>query len=249
MRAELVDTSRWQGKVDAAAIKAAGFCGIVARCTTGFSGSNQPDPFYLGTQAAALELGMIFGAYHLLVPSNRSPKEEAKAFLRHVGQAHLYVLDTELRSGLDPHEVVDQCWTWLQAVEQLSGRRPIVYTGSWFWDGASYVGAATPAGWEKDYDLWEAEYTLQLPRGGVETSQAPIGNPGDLSDGFVGWKFWQWTSSGRPFGVQSQSLDFDVFNGSEEELRAYLGMGPKPQTLEERVAMLETEARANGWGI
>jgi len=144
---------------------------------------------------------------------------------------------------------VDQCWTWLQAVEQLSGRRPIVYTGSWFWDGASYVGAATPAGWEKDYDLWEAEYTLQLPRGGVETSQAPIGNPGDLSDGFVGWKFWQWTSSGRPFGVQSQSLDFDVFNGSEEELRAYLGMGPKPQTLEERVAMLETEARANGWGI
>src|SRR3990172_2802400 len=103
MRAALVDTSRWQGTVDAAAIKAAGFCGIVSRCTVGWDGSNQPDPFYLGTQAAALEL----------------------------------------RSGLDPHEVVDQCWTWLQAVEQLSGRRPIVYTGSWFWDGAPYVGAAT----------------------------------------------------------------------------------------------------------
>jgi len=37
MRAALVDVSRYQGMIDGSRIKAAGFCGIIARCTIGFA--------------------------------------------------------------------------------------------------------------------------------------------------------------------------------------------------------------------
>ncbi|MGH2621996.1 MAG: GH25 family lysozyme, partial [Anaerolineales bacterium] len=187
--------------------------------------------------------------YHVLFPVNRNPAGEAAAFATHAGDVDLIVLDLERTDGLPAQAVLDQARVWLIEAEAHFGKRPVIYTGSWFWDGPSYVGPATPAGWEFQYDLWEAEYTRQFPWGGVDPSQAPIGQPMDLSDGFVGWKFWQWTSAGKPTGVQSGSLDYDVFNGTEAELRVYLGLAPPPATCEQQVAILNREAALRGWNL
>jgi len=241
-RAAVVDTSRYQLQVEGAPIKAAGFCGIISRCTIGtrYDGSavGLKLEYYLRAQQQAREHALIFGGYHVLWPENRDPLAEAHHYLANSGETDLDVLDVELTGGRSAADVVGQAQSWLERVAVSRGRLPLVYTGSWFWDAPGYVGGATPAGWERRYGLIEAEYTRQLPRGGVLPDQAPTGEPGDLSDGFDGWKFWQWTSSGRPFGVQSQSLDYSIFNGTEEELRAYLGLGPKPVTIEEKVERL-----------
>jgi GH25 family lysozyme M1 (1,4-beta-N-acetylmuramidase) len=253
MRAAVVDSSRYQGMLDAAKIKAAGFCGIVARCTIGFlqdgSSIGRGLDFYRNSQQQARDNGLIFGGYHVLRPENRNPVREAENYAASAGPTDLDIVDIELMSGQTASVVIAQAQTLIVQFETLRGRKPVIYTGSWFWDGPSYIGSVTPAGWEQNYALWEAEYTRQLPRGGVEPSWAPVGEPGDLSDGFGGWKFWQWTSSGRPFGVQSQSLDYDIFNGTEEELRQFLGLTDPPPTLEDRVSVLEREATAHGWNL
>ena len=242
MRAAIIDTSRYQLMLDGAPIKAAGFCGIIARCTVGLRFDGSPVglrlEYFERAREQARKHGLIFGAYHVLWPENQNPLAEADHFLAHAGQTDLDVLDMELIHGLPPGNVAGQGHGWLKRVRSARSRSPLVYTGSWFWDADAYLGKATPAGWEHEFGLIEAEYTVQTPRGGVLPSQAPTGQPGDLSDGFGGWTFWQWTSSGKPFGVQSQSLDYSVFNGTEAELRAFLGLGPQPITLEEKVERL-----------
>jgi len=40
-------------------------------------------------------------------------------------------------------------------------------------------------------------------------------------------------------------MDYDVVNGTKEELRQWLGISPAPPTLEERVAKLEAQAHTH----
>lgn len=235
MRPALVDTSRWQGSVDAAAIKAAGFLGIVARCTIGLI---YLDPIYKETQQRAKDEGLIFGAYHVLWPSNQQPRLEAEWFDEHAGEIDLAVEDVELTHGLSKRNVVDQAYEWFLELERWRAQtRKVCYTGSWWW-------TINQGPLEQEYDLWEAEYTRSAPRGGVRPDQAPQPPqvPVKLGPGWNEAKFWQWTSAGIPYGVESQSEDHDVFMGTEEELRAYLNLEVSP-TLENRFNAYEA------WGI
>ena len=212
-RARLVDISRWQGDIDAAPLKAASVCGIVARCTVGWA---YKDILYDKARQQAAANGMIFGAYHALYPMNKDPLREFNWFMDKCGEVDMHILDVELLHGLPLSAVQAQAKIWLDAAT-AAGLKPIVYSGSWFWK--------TAAGWENEFPLWEAEYTIRLPRGGIEWAQEPTGSPESLSAGWTAWMMWQWTSAGRPTGVKSESLDYDQFNGTEADLRAWLGKG------------------------
>lgn len=219
MRASLVDVSRYQGSVDVGRLKAAGFAGLVNRCTIGLSTDGAVAglglQLYEANRANCRDLGMIFGAYHVLWPSNQNPTGEADWFLSKCGDIDLVVLDVELTGGLSKSAVQDQAKVWLDRVAAQTNVRVVVYTGSWWWN--------IVAGWEDDYPLWEAEYTVSLPRGGIQREQQPE----DGAPAFVGWadwKMWQWTSGGDPHGAESQSMDFNVYNGTEYELRTWLGL-------------------------
>ena len=63
-------------------------------------------------------------------------------------------------------------------------------------------------------------------------NEAPTGGPASLPPGWQDWKFWQWTSGGKPIGVESESLDYNIFNGTENELRVYLGLSEPDLTIE-----------------
>ena len=233
--------------IDATKIKAAGFCGIVARCTIGLaedgSSVGRSLDFYHNSQKQARDNGMIFGAYHVLWPSNKNPIREADHFLARCGPVDLAVLDVELDHGLTKAAIQAQAKIWLDRVAAVLQRKVLVYSASWWWTVA--------AGWENQYPLWEAEYTVSAPRGGIDISQQPEApeKPATLAKGWDQWAMWQWTSGGKPVGVQSESLDYNVANATEEQLRVFLELEAPPPTLEARVVKLETEARAHGWAV
>lgn len=239
MRAALVDTSRWQRAVNVAAIKAAGFVGIVARCTIGLI---YADPYYKDTQQKCKDEGLIFGGYHVLWPDNKGGALEMEWFDENAGEVDLSVLDVELTHGLTKAQVQSQALDWHREFPRWRDERHITYTGSWWWN--------LIAGWEGEADdgLWEAEYTVSSPRGGIDNSQAPTGDP-VLAAGYDEWKFWQWTSGGKGIGVESESLDYNIFNGDLDNLRVWLNLDDPAPTLEQRVETLEQEAREHGWTI
>lgn len=225
MRAALVDTSRWQGSVDAAAIKAAGFVGVIARCTIGMVLDNR----YHATQERCKDEGLMFGGYHVLWPDNKDPEGEAEFHADNLGDVNLDVQDVELNHGLSKRVVVDQAYDWFIKMEELRpDLKKIAYSGSWWW-------TVNQGPLEEEYDYWEAEYTRSSPRGGIDKSWAPTGDPASLPPGWDDWKFWQWTSGGKPIGVQSESLDYNIFNGTEGELRLYLEIDPPPPIVGEKI--------------
>ena len=251
MRASLVDTSRWQGTVNVQAMADAGFAGIVARCTIGWAGLDLPgNSLYKDVQAQARAIpGFLFGAYHLLWASNRDPRREAIWYLQQRGDVDFNVLDVELDDRTKPNQgfpnlagVQAQAKIWLDEVSRATQQKTVCYTGSWFW--------TAPAGWESQYDLWEAEYTVSIPRGGIDRSLQPEAPKQPKTTGWTAAKLWQWTSGGKPIGVTSQSLDYNVFmDGDVSALRSYLGLAPPPVPLEQRVSILEREAAARGWNL
>jgi len=240
MRATLVDTSRHQGRIDAQKLMSYGFDGICARATIGWG---YIDSWYAHTFAEAKEANMLMGAYHVLWPENRNPRREAGHFADHFhvqGEPPDFIVaDLELMHGLKAEEVAHQIEELLPALEYETGMRPIIYTGSWFWNSPHYLGLVTPIGIEEEYPLWEAEYlTKRLgkwhPNGAPQEPKEPV----MLGNGWKDWTFWQWTNKGAPIGVESSTLDYDVFNGTLDELKAFLGIGKPPLTLEQKVDRL-----------
>lgn len=243
MRARLVDISRYQGQVNAQHLVDAGFIGIVARCTLGWSNA---DPFYVHNFRSAAEAGAIFGAYHVLWPANRDPTREARWFVENWSVDGSFpafiVADLELMKGQSATEVARQIVILLREMQSRTGLRPIIYTGSWFWNGPTRLGPATPIGVEEDHPLWEAEY-LQgrfTPAGSKTPGESPEPPkiPQELGKGWSGWSLWQWTSKGVPIGAPDASnMDYNVFNGTEEEFMTWLGLSHQI-TLEEKVDTL-----------
>lgn len=243
MRATFVDVSRYQGKINGAQLKAAGFCAIVARCTIGWS---YRDPWYKNNLVEAHDNDMLFGAYHVLWPDNNAPVREAQWFAENIAPSGLegpdfIVADLELKQSKTAAQVATQIGLLLPAMEHEIGLKPIIYTGSWFWNGATHLGPATPIGIEKDYALWEAEY-LNPPAWKThwDPQDAPQdpSKPAVLGRGWTDWAIWQWTSRGRPIGVESGNLDYDVYDGTEEEFKQFLGLDSPPLTYEQKVDIL-----------
>ena len=95
---------------------------------------------------------------------------------------------------------------YCQALENLLGRTPGLYTYPNFWQELD--GAAEPR--FSRYPLWMASY----PSGDwPDQGQAPL-----IPRPWTSWSFWQWTAQGKlPNGVAD---DFDVFAGDEAALEA-----------------------------
>lgn len=229
MRATLVDVSRYQGVIDGKAIKDAGFCGIVARCTIGWA---YRDPFYMNNLSEARKNDLIFGAYHVLYPKNEDPIREVGWFLSNMDKPDFIVDDIELK-GVALANVLRQAEIQLRELKLRSGLVTVCYTGSWFWDQLP-----SPGSFENEFPLWEAEY-IPVPDDQThwQPHQAPQEprEPQKLGNGWDDWKMWQWTSSGEPVGVQSSNLDYNVFNGTEEQLRKFLKLDNNGEIYEHEV--------------
>ena len=116
-------------------------------------------------------------------PRSRMPATSCRSPERcKVGSTFHPVLDFEENGGLAPGNVAQWARNWLQEVERLTGRTPIIYTGYYFWRDS--VGGPTDFG---RYPLWVASWT---------NAAAPALIPSSWST----WTFWQWTSTGSSAG-------------------------------------------------
>jgi len=195
-----IDVSHRQNDVDWARVAAAGvqFCYIKAT-----EGEGLKDVRFRENWEGAKAAGLVRGAYHFF-RSGKDADAQVESFLHVVSSLSLGdlppVLDVEAGAANDPNLILDGIQTWVEAVENVLGRQPILYTYPSFWTQI-LRGSARFSG----YLLWVAHYTFK---------PAPT-----LPRGFDDYVFWQFSEQGQVDGI-TDNVDLDRFHGSLEDLNA-----------------------------
>lgn len=196
-----IDVSRYQSRVDWARVKKVDKAGI--RISFAFikatEGTALRDPQFKNNWENARKNGIIRGAYHYFLP-NLSPRDQAKHFINNVTLRSgdlPPVIDVEETRGMNKAQIQRYSLEFLQILEKHYGVRPVLYTNrdfykTYFKDHSDF----------ERYRFWIAHFHV-----------ANFDMPGDRD-----WHFWQHSDRGRVTGI-NEKVDFNVFNGTEEELR------------------------------
>lgn len=194
-----IDVSKWQGTVNWKSVQEAGIAFAFARATYGIS---VVDSYFDTNWPGMKDAGIIRGAYHFFLAAE-DPAQQAEFFIRTVGSLDPGdlppVIDVESGSGTSSN-LAANVQTWLNAVEQGLGRKPIIYTAPSYWNANLTSGFG-------DYPLWVAEYGVSAPK---------------AVNGWSNWTFWQHSSTGNVSGVNG-AVDLDYFNGTAQALAAFVG--------------------------
>lgn len=213
-RALGTDISRWQGAIDFEKMRLAGASFTFIKASQGkFTDGN----FYKNW-AAAKESGIYRGAYHFydLRSSGGKPEEQADYFAEElngdIGNLPP-VLDFESPGVSDypplPYhdESVDIVMRFCKRFRKKTKFMPMIYT-----NGVGIQCLSPLNSYLKGLDLWIAWYSTEYH------------TPRHYE--WPDWRFWQYKckGDGPAFGVESTSLDMNVFNGTEENLKDYVTM-------------------------
>lgn len=164
-----IDISIVQGKVDFQAVAASGIKFVICRCGVGNSGV---DSLYKQNIANARAAGLKVAAYHFIyplptIPSQplRDPKAQAKLHFDDAGDVPVVCCDLEwpepqdwAKWGCTASQIVQWTIDYLEAYEQMSGIRPIVYTYPNF-----AKSIQLPDSFGQKYKLWIASYQSGSP--------------------------------------------------------------------------------------
>jgi lysozyme len=195
-----IDVSHIQQTVDWNAVRQAGKVFAFIKATEGIT---YTDPKFATNWSGAKAAGLLRGAYHFY-ETNDDPTAQADNFLSAVqlepGDLPPVVDIERTKSGESASQIVQDLQTWLDLVEQATGRVPIIYTSPGYWNSLATSAFGR-------YPLWVAEYGVKSPK--------PVA-------GWAGWTFWQSSESGTVSGI-SGSVDLDVFQGTLAELAALAG--------------------------
>ncbi len=204
---EGADVSSYDGAVDWAALKASGRSFAFARVADGstFLDATFPDNW----QAMKIN-GFVRGPYQYFRAAE-SGFAQASVLLAAIEAAGSLepgdlppVLDLETTDGETDAVVIAGAQEWLAAVRAATGREPILYTASGFWNYESGYSSLAWLG-----SLWIANWDVSCPA---------------LATGYTGWQFWQYDDKGTAPGLGSDDADLDRFNGSLADLRALAAM-------------------------
>jgi GH25 family lysozyme M1 (1,4-beta-N-acetylmuramidase) len=212
-----IDVSHWQGEMDWARAKAQGVQFAFIKAT---EGTGHTDSQFFRNWTEVGKQGILRAPYHFYL-SRMDPITQADyAASRYPSNAELpLVVDIEDNKEV-PADIANRVLVFLKKVEELTGRRPIIYTAAWWWN----PNMGSPE-WAAGYHLWAAVWTGN-----------PNPSPASLPSGFAGWKFWQYTSQGdgQRYGAQSATLDLNRFNGDAKALQEYADgyVIPEPEPVE-----------------
>jgi len=130
-------------------------------------------------------LGAKRGAYHFF-RANVDAKKQAQFFCNTVGPLDEndlgLVLDMETMDGMSKEWVKKECKVFLDEIESISGKTPIIYSGHSF-----LVDLGLDQSFER-YPLWLARYTDKIPTAPIPWHK-------------VGWTFWQYSETKKINGV------------------------------------------------
>lgn len=193
---EIMDVSRWQGKIDWAKVKASGKVdGVMLRAMGNSVGDNPSKP-YLDPQfehnyAECTRLGIPVGVYGYFKAMTKAQADAELAFLRKalIGKTLQLPVAVDIedlgQTVIGKDKLTDLAAYCLSTVESW-GVYAILYTGLYF--GRTYLymtGAAL-----KPYDVWLAAYRSVKP-----------------STDFA-YGMWQYTNEGKISGV-SKGVDLN----------------------------------------
>ncbi|MBL0220568.1 MAG: hypothetical protein IPQ07_42710 [Myxococcales bacterium] len=195
-----IDVSYYQGTIDWTKAKADGVEYAFIRVSDGLA---TVDTKFDTNWAQTRAKGILHGAYQFFRPA-QDPIAQADLLLSKIGTPAPDdlppVIDVEADGGLTPAQVSAKVRIWIDHVTAAIGKRPIVYTGFYFW--RDQVG-----GDESASPLWHAQYS---------TAACP-----NIAPTWQDWAFWQYTSSGAVNGIAG-NVDMNRFNGTRAELEAML---------------------------
>lgn len=203
-----LDSSSWQhphgAPVDWHAAAASGQTFTFIKATEGTGPANR---YYEADVEQARAAGMSVGSYHKARPA-MDPVVQARAFadrLQSVGGPQLPpVLDLETDEGKNPEELIGWTRAFLDELQHLTGRTPILYTYRYFW--IDWMDNTTQF---SEFPLWLAEY-------GVAEPTLPV------IGGWTQWLFWQRSETGEVPGFAGP-VDLNIFAGTRDDLGAWIG--------------------------
>ncbi|MFB7876961.1 glycoside hydrolase family 25 protein [Nocardia sp. NPDC056064] len=203
------DVSSWQhvdGRlIDWHAVRAAGHQFAMVKATEGLHYVN---PYFVPDSILMRTAGVARGTYHYARPE-LPPEPQAALYAATVlgqnGPLDLPpVLDLEAPGGLSPAALVEWTHRYLNALQALTGRTPIIYTYPNFWKTAMADSNAFTR-----YPLWIADYS------GNEHPEVPAGWPT--------WTFWQTTDRGSVPGIGG-ATDVNVYSGAQGDFARFANM-------------------------
>ena len=230
----LVDTSRHQGKIDGLKLstRTPPIRGIISRATISYG---YRDPMYNDHQNEARRYNMARGAYHVVYPnSSTSPvKDQMKNFIDMCGVDFGNIppiLDVELSHDALPSLVTSTVLECAEILDDYLKDKPNSYlvdkgiTGRcMIYSRASFIDKYMK------YDLRLRNYSYMIAHYGKDNGQywgppaIPVGVP---SDNIL---IHQFTSRGNPTGVESKSLDLNVWTGPVDDYYKFIsGKQPEP---------------------
>jgi lysozyme len=213
-----IDVSRWQGRIDWAAVRGAGTQFAFIKAT---EGGDHVDPRFMENWHGAARAGVPRGAYHFMYWC-RPAHEQAAWFKRNVPadpDALPPVLDLEWNghSQTCPFKASRQAALeatrlMLREMEAHTGKRPIIYTDIPFHrdvlDGELH-----------DYPHW-VRSTAAEPHERYNNRR---------------WTMWQYTTTGRVPGINGD-VDRNAFYGSQDEWASFLATDCDPRHYRHLVA-------------
>jgi len=184
-------------------MKSMGLDFVFIRCSYG----GVPDTRYLINMPRAADAGLITGSYHYLTwkDSIQSQLNTIVNLQKQYPSDIPIAIDVEERSGCPTQVTAGKAIkSMLDSLRAELGVIPGVYTNVDSWMRMGYFSDDILYNW-----LWVANWNVKTPR-----LPKPWGN----------WIFWQYTISsyGYMFGVQSKSIDLDVYNGSLDDLKMWM---------------------------
>ena len=173
--------------IDFAKIKAAGIVGIIHKCT---QGSGYTDPAYPLRRQAALDAGLLWGAYTF--NTGDSISSQVEEFLDHAEPDDDTLLALDFEDNPRSQMSLDQARHFLEVADAKLGRKIVLYSGNRIKDlltsGDPFFGS---------HRLWLAQY------GPLAKPQASWSAP---------W-LWQFSESGRVPGI-SGAVDLNNYSGT-----------------------------------
>lgn len=194
------DVSSWQGDFN---WSTAGVTYGYARISDGL---NHIDNTFAANWAEMKSLGILRGAYQYFEPGQNAT-QQAEMMVQKVGGKlgpgdMPCMIDVEATGGQSPATIASKIKTWLDIVEAGTGKKPIIYTGSYFWqDNVQDTSFGA-------YPIWIAAYGPSCP---------------SLPAGWDNWTFWQYCNGQTEYCTNGKGWDRDVFNGTQAELEAFAG--------------------------
>jgi lysozyme len=193
-----VDVSHWDGTIDWAQTHGAGIEFAIAKAT---EATDFVDDTFATNRQNAKAAGVVFGAYHFF-RADVDPTDQANHFLSVIGSVEpgeiAPVIDVETTDGQSGSTIAQRALTFMQVVQEQTGRVPMIYTSpSFFRDTMGNPGEFA------DYLLWIANWEIDCP---------------DVPEVWSDWTVWQTADDGDVPGIPTAS-DLDEIDVSLEELQ------------------------------